>query len=229
MFSASRMKGHRTSVMIKTFLIRSRLATFHNPSWCGRTAEGGVCVFGRGGPHSAHIWSKCLTKPGPNWIIGGGTTPMPSGIKLIAPNCRQPAWGRLNAPGSISLDTEPMISGQRLRRQAASSTNQASSWPLYHWFGMRWLTRMMKLRTGQIPEHRALEGANLAMAMTMKTPSVTRTRRAVRTEPRTGREQRMGRGNSWQQRTGMKWGRQQGKGRGRARGTRNEQVLLNKL
>jgi hypothetical protein len=64
--------------------------------------------------------------------IGGGTTPMPSGIKSIAPICRPPAQGRLNAPVRDSLGMLAMISGQRLSHKAAGSTSQATSWPLNH-------------------------------------------------------------------------------------------------
>jgi len=68
------------------------------------------------------------------------------------------------------------------------------------------------MRTGRIPEHRAVEGAVLAMAMTMTMATVRRTRRAVRKGPGKGREQRMGRG----------------KGRGRGRETVHGKVMLNK-
>jgi hypothetical protein len=54
--------------------------------------------------------------------------------------------------------------------------------------------RMMMMRTGRIPDGLAVEGAVLAMAMTMTTASVRRTRRAVSKEPGKGRVQRMGRG-----------------------------------
>jgi hypothetical protein len=67
------------------------------------------------------------------------------------------------------------------------------------------------LRTGRIPERRAVDGAVLAMTMTMMTASVRRTPRAVRKGPGKGREQRMARG----------------KGRGRGRETVKGQVLLN--
>jgi hypothetical protein len=53
-------------------------------------------------------------------------------IKSIAPNRSLPAVGRLNAKGSVSLGIVAMISGQRLRHQAAGSTCQATSWPLDH-------------------------------------------------------------------------------------------------
>jgi len=45
---------------------------------------------------------------------------------------RQPARERLNAPVSISLGPEAMISWQRLSRQAAGRTSQATSWQLDH-------------------------------------------------------------------------------------------------
>jgi hypothetical protein len=71
---------------------------------------------------------------------------------------------------------------------------------------------MMKMRTGRIPERRAVEGAVLAMAMTMTMARVRRSRREVRKEPGKGREQRTGRGQ----------------GRGRGRETVKGKVLLNK-
>jgi hypothetical protein len=70
------------------------------------------------------------------------------------------------------------------------------------------------MRTGRIPERRAVEGAILAMAMTMKMARLRRTRRAVRKGPGKGRDQRTGRGNR--------------KGRGRGRGRVKGKVLLNK-
>ena len=70
---------------------------------------------------------------------------------------------------------------------------------------------MMMMRTGQIPERRAVDGAVLAMKMTMMTARVRRTRRAVRKGPGKGREQRMGRG----------------KGRGTERETVKGKVLSN--
>jgi len=68
------------------------------------------------------------------------------------------------------------------------------------------------MRTGQIPERRAVDGAVLAIKMRMMTARVRRTRRAVRKGPGKGRELRMGRGN----------------GRGRGRETVKGKVLLNK-
>jgi hypothetical protein len=59
---------------------------------------------------------------------------------------------------------------------------------------MIYTTRMMMMRTGRIPDGLAVEGAVLAMEMTMTTASVRRTRRVVRKEPGKGRVQRMGRG-----------------------------------
>jgi hypothetical protein len=53
---------------------------------------------------------------------------------------------------------------------------------------------MMMMRTGGIPERRAVEGAVLVMAMTMKMARVRRTCRAVRKEPGKGREHSTGRG-----------------------------------
>jgi len=71
---------------------------------------------------------------------------------------------------------------------------------------------MMMMRTGRIPESRAVDGAVLAMTMTMMTARVRRrTRRAERKGPGKGREQRMERGNR----------------RGRGRETVKGKVLLN--
>ena len=55
----------------------------------------------------------------------------------------------------------------------------------------------MMMRTGQIPERRAVEGAVLGMAITMTMARVRRTRRAVRKGPGKRREQRTGRGKGW--------------------------------
>jgi MarR-like DNA-binding transcriptional regulator SgrR of sgrS sRNA len=71
--------------------------------------------------------------------------------------------------------------------------------------------RMMRMTTGLIPVCRAVEGAVQAMAMTMMTARVRRTRRAVRKVLGKGRENRMGRG----------------KGRGRGRETVKGKVLFN--
>jgi len=76
------------------------------------------------------------------------------------------------------------------------------------------------MTTGRIPERRAVEGAVLAMAITMTTASVRRTRRVVRKELGKGRVQRMERGKGR--------GRQPRKGRGREREMVKGKVLLNK-
>jgi len=136
--------------------------------------------------------------------MGGGTTPGPLGIKPIAPIRRQPARGRFNVLVSISLGTVAMISGQSLSSQAARSTGQATSWPFDHWIGIRWSTRIMT-RTGLIPQHQAVEEADLTMAMKMPMARLRSTSRVVRTGPGKRGEQRMGRGK----------GRGQGRGRGR--------------
>jgi hypothetical protein len=80
---------------------------------------------------------------------------------------------------------------------------------------------MMMMKIGQIPVRRAVEGAVLAMAMTMTTARVSRACKAVRKDPGKGREQRMGRGNGRRLRTGR------GKGRGRGRETVKGKVLFN--
>jgi len=67
---------------------------------------------------------------------------------------------------------------------------------------------MIMMRTGRIWEHQAVEGAVLAMAMTMTMARVRRTRRAVRKGPGKRREQQ----------TGMEIGRE----------TIKSKVLLNK-
>jgi len=66
------------------------------------------------------------------------------------------------------------------------------------------------MTTGRIPVRRAVEGAVLAMAMTMTTARGRRTRRAVRKGPGKGREQRMGRGKGTRLRTGR--GKRRGMG-----------------
>jgi hypothetical protein len=68
------------------------------------------------------------------------------------------------------------------------------------------------MTTGRIPERRTVEGAVLAMAITMTMARVRRTHRAVRKGPGKGREQRIGRG------MGKRRGRETAKGK----------VLLNK-
>jgi hypothetical protein len=83
---------------------------------------------------------------------------------------------------------------------------------------MRESTRMMMMRTERIPEHRAVESAVLAMAMTITMARVRRTRRALRKEPGKRREQRMRRGK----------GNAMGRGRRRGRGEVKGKVLLNK-
>ena len=82
------------------------------------------------------------------------------------------------------------------------------------------------MRTGRIPEHSAVEGAVLAMTITMTTARVRRTRRAVRQGLGNGRAQRMGRGKGRRLRTG----RGKGRGRGRRRGKEmvKGKVVLNK-
>jgi len=77
------------------------------------------------------------------------------------------------------------------------------------------------MRIGWIPEHPPVEGAVLAMPMTMTTARVRRTRRAVRKSSGNGREQRMERGNGRRLITGR------GRGRGRGREMVNGKVLLN--
>jgi hypothetical protein len=71
---------------------------------------------------------------------------------------------------------------------------------------------MMMMGTGRIPECRAVDGAVLAMAMTMTMARVRRTCREVRKGPGKGREPRTGRGKGW----------------GRGRETVKGKVLLNK-
>jgi hypothetical protein len=79
---------------------------------------------------------------------------------------------------------------------------------------------MMMMTTRRIPERRAVDGAVPAMAMTMTTARMRRTRSAVRKGPGKGRIQRMGRGKGR--------GRQPRKGRGRGREMVKGKVLLNK-
>jgi hypothetical protein len=77
---------------------------------------------------------------------------------------------------------------------------------------MRSSTRRMKMRTGRISNGRAVEGAVLAMTVSMMTARVSRTRRAVRKEPGKGRVQRMGRGKGTEE--GNWKGTEEGKGKG---------------
>jgi hypothetical protein len=79
---------------------------------------------------------------------------------------------------------------------------------------------MMLNKTGRVAEWGAVEGAVLAMAMTMTTARVRRTHSAVRKGLRKGRVHSMGRGKGR--------GKQPRKGRGWGRETVKGQVLLNK-
>jgi hypothetical protein len=54
---------------------------------------------------------------------------------------------------------------------------------------------MMMMRPGSIPQWRAVEGAVLAIAMTMMTARVRRTRRGLRKDRGNGREHRVERRN----------------------------------
>jgi hypothetical protein len=76
---------------------------------------------------------------------------------------------------------------------------------------MRYLTRKMMMTSGQILVGRAVGGAILAMAITMTTATVRRTRRVLRKGLGTRREYRTGRGT------------RRGRGRERAKG----KLLLN--
>jgi hypothetical protein len=67
---------------------------------------------------------------------------------------------------------------------------------------------MMMMGTGQISERRVVDGAILAMRMTMTTARGRRTRRAVRNGPVKRREQMMGKGK------GKGKGKDNGKGKG---------------
>jgi len=64
--------------------------------------------------------------------MGGRTTPVALGIKLIAPIRRDPAHGMLHTLASVSRGTVAMIPGQRLSRQEAGSTSQVISCLLVH-------------------------------------------------------------------------------------------------
>jgi len=81
---------------------------------------------------------------------------------------------------------------------------------------------MRMLRTARIPEHRAVEGAVLVMAISITTVRVGRNSRAVRNRPRKGKEQQMGRGKGRRLRMGK------GKGKGRGSEMVMAKVLLNK-
>jgi len=69
------------------------------------------------------------------------------------------------------------------------------------------------MTTGQIPEHRAVEGVIVAMAMTMTTAGGRRTRRAVQKGPGKGRVQRMGRGTRTERKVRKGWGRERVQGK----------------
>jgi len=68
------------------------------------------------------------------------------------------------------------------------------------------------MRTGQIPEHQAVDRTILAIAMTMTTARLGRTRSVVRKIPGKGRVQRMERGKGEGKAT------EQGKGKGNGNG-----------
>jgi len=171
-----------------------------------------------------------MTKPVTKWTIVGGKTRMPSGIQSIAPVCRQPARRWFNTPLSVFLGRVTMLSVQRSSRRVAGSTKQAPSLPLDYWIGMRYSRRMIMMRTGRILDHRVVGWAVLAMAITMMTARVRRTRRAVRKEQGKERGRKMGMGNGRRLRTGRGRGRQQRKWRDRGwvMGKGNGKVLLNK-
>jgi len=67
--AASRMSGHGISFIIYSFLMQSRLSTFHNSRWWGRTAGAAVHQFGSGAQPSAHICSKRLKNPVTKWTF----------------------------------------------------------------------------------------------------------------------------------------------------------------
>jgi hypothetical protein len=82
---------------------------------------------------------------------------------------------------------------------------------------------MIMMTTGQIPEHRAVGGAVMAMAMIMKMPRVRRTHRAVRKGLGKGSEQRTGRGKG----KGRRWEPVKGKETVKGREMVKGKVLLN--
>jgi hypothetical protein len=84
---------------------------------------------------------------------------------------------------------------------------------------------MMMMRPGAIPQHHAVGGAILALAMTMIIARVKRTCRAVRRELGKGRGPEMEMGNGRRPRTGRGRCRQQRKGRGMGRGTEHQQNI----
>ena len=88
------------------------------------------------------------------------------------------------------------------------------------------------MNTGWIEESRAVEGAIMAMAMTMTMASVRRTPRVVRKRPEKGRDHRMGRGMGRRLRTGKGMGRGRGWqwrwGRGSGREMVKGNVMLDK-
>jgi len=119
-----------------------------------------------------------------------------------------------------------MISGQRWSQQAASKTSQVTYWLLDDRIGMRQLTRMMLMRTGQILKGGVVEGAIRPVAMTMTMARVSRPRRVVRKGPGKGRDQRMGQWKGSEK--GMEGQMQWRKGTGRGSEIVKGNVLLNK-
>jgi len=87
------------------------------------------------------------------------------------------------------------------------------------------------MRTWQIAEHRVVEGAILAMAITMLMARVRRTSRAVRNQLGKARERRIERGNGRRSKTGRwrgsQWSNGSGTGKGTETGTGKGKVLLN--
>jgi len=74
------------------------------------------------------------------------------------------------------------------------------------------------MSAGTIPERRVVQGAVQAMSMTMTTPRVRSTCRAVRKGPEIGSEQRMRRGNRKATQGGKGKGKGKGKGNGEGKG-----------
>jgi len=59
--------------------------------------------FQRGGRSCVHIWGKYFTKPATKSRFAGETTPVPLGIKSIAPTHKEPAQRIKKNPASISF------------------------------------------------------------------------------------------------------------------------------
>ena len=82
--------------------------------------------------YGAKVWQNPW--PIEQWEVGQPWRLWRSSRSLIS--AKKPAWWSLNALVSVTLGMVVMISGQRLRHHATSSTSQVTHWPLDRWIGM---------------------------------------------------------------------------------------------